>query len=380
MQIISVHVALTTLLVLAVAGCGSDSAKNTSKQSEVEAPGVIVAPVVSKDVVSSIEFVGQSEAFQTVDLRARVSGTLLERAFEEGGRVEVGALLYEIDPAEFIATRDAAAAKVARAEATLVEAEKSRERYEVLLKRETASEAKFDEAKAKEGQAKADLAAAKADLERAALDLGYTKILSPISGKIGRTSVDAGNLIGPDSGILATVVTLDPIYVVFSITERDFLNYQARVREGKVAAFTPRIRLANNLIYEKQGQVNFVDNRVDPTTGTIKARLTFSNPDGIILPGQFVNVIMSSAEPQKSLVVPQASVQENQAGAFVLVVNAENRVEPRPVTTGQASGNDVVVREGLTEGEMIIVDGIQKVRPGALVNPVAQKQTEKEQG
>ncbi len=367
-----VIVILASLMTI-VAGCSDSDQSKTAHNEKENAPGVVVQPVVSKAVTASVEFVGQTEQYQKVDLRARVNGTLLNRAFVEGAKVEVSALMYEIDPAEFIAARDAAAAKVARAEATLVEAERSRERYETLVARETASVARFDEAKAKEGQSKADLAAAKADLERANLDLGYTKIASPISGKVGRSSVDAGNLIGPDSGILATVLTLDPIYVIFSVTEREFLNYQARVRDGKAEEFTPKIRLANNLIYPPEGKLNFMDNRVDPTTGTIKARLTFPNPDGIVLPGQFVNVILMSAEPQEQLIVPQAAVQENQAGAFVLVVDGESRVQTRPITTGQTSGTDVVVTDGLTEGETIIVDGIQKVRPGGLVNPVARE-------
>jgi membrane fusion protein (multidrug efflux system) len=337
-------------------------------------PAVVVTPVISQPIAASVEFVGQSEAFQSVDLRARVTGFLIEQPFKQGEPVKKGDVLFVIDPSEYNAARDAAAAKVARAEATLEEAELQLARYRTLTERGTTSEAKLDEAKATAGQARADLAGAKAELEKAQLDVSYTKIVAPLDGRIGGSSVDVGNLIGPDSGILATIVALDPIGVHFAVSERDYLDYQQAVNAGQASGFTPRIRLANGQVYPHDGKLDYIDNRVDPSTGTIKVRVEFPNPDRLLLPGQFVNVTLVSAEPEDQLVVPQAAVQENQSGPFVLVVGKDNKVELRPIETGQRSGTKIAVAEGLTAGESIIVEGIQKVRPGATVNPVQQQE------
>ena len=213
-----------------LAGC-SEGDKTAAPASQ-PAPGVETTPVVSKPVASSLEFVGQTEAVQTVDLRARVTGFLLEEKFEEGSEVKKGDVLYVIDPSEFDANRDAAEAKVDGVEATIRETELQLARYRELRDRGTASEAKLDEAKAQAGRARADLAAAQADLERAKLDVGYTQITAPINGRIGKSTVDVGNLIGPDSGVLATINDLDPIRVSFAVSERDFLNYKEAQKAG----------------------------------------------------------------------------------------------------------------------------------------------------
>ena len=212
--------------------------------------------VTSEAVASSFAFVGQSEAFQKVELRARVTGFLNERAFVEGEQVTRDEQMFVIDPSEYVANRDAAKAKVAGSQATLSEAVLNLERYRKLLEKGTASQAKYDEAVAKEGQARADLEAAKADLKRAELDVGYTKITSPIEGRVGSASVDVGNLIGPDSGVLATVVTLAPIHVAFSISEREYLNFRQAMKEGKQGEVKPRIQLANDKVYPHDGTLD----------------------------------------------------------------------------------------------------------------------------
>ena len=368
MRISAISRLLALAACLSLAACNNEP--NATARGQGPPPSVTVAPVTAEPVANSMVFVGQTEAHQKVDLRARVTGVLIKQAFKEGAVVEKDALLYEIDPSEFNAARDSAAAKVERAKATIVEAERQLERYKILVERGTSSEASLDEAVAKEGQARADLAAAEADLKRSELDVGYTKIHAPIRGKIGKSTVDEGNLIGPDSDILATVVAMDPIRVVFSVSEQQYLAYRQAEQENRAEEFIPRIRLADNEIYAHKGIWDFLDNQVDPDTGTVQLRLQFPNPDGLILPGQFVNVILESAQPEDQIVVPQASVQSNQSGPFVLVVDAENRVELRTVQTAARIETKVVVSNGLTEGEMIIVDGIQKVRPGATVNPV----------
>lgn len=356
---------LLGLVLIALAGCGQD--EQGAVGANQPAPSVVTQAVQARDVSSVVEYVGRSEASQRVDVRARVNGVLLKRPFKEGMPVKSGDLLFSIDPAEFQANRDSAEANVARANAAVEEAVNNLLRYQELLKRDVASRAKFDEAKAKDGAARAELAAAKAVLEKAELDLAYTKISSPIDGQSGRAKADVGNLIGPDSGTLVTVVKLDPIYVVFSIGEREYLNYRERSTNGDSQKLTPRIRLANDELYPHDGRFDLIDNEVDPATGTISVRVTFPNPDRLLVPGQFVNVVLISEKPEKRVVVPQAAVQENQTGPFVLVVGPGNRVESRPIKTGQRVGQSIVALEGLEAGETIIVEGVQKVRPGGTV-------------
>lgn len=355
---------IALLVSLFLSAC--DSGEKTGAEDR-PLPSVVVEAVTAQDVASQADFVGRTEASQRVDVRARVSGTLLKRPFEEGGEVKEGAVLFEIDPAEFDADLLSAEAKLAKAQASLDENDRSLARYEVLLEREAASEAQYDIAKSKADQSRADVTAAQADVERAKLDLSYATITSPINGRSGISDVDVGNIIGPDSGVLVTVLDLDPMYVLFSVGERDYLNFMEAKKNGKTAEFTPQIRLANDKLYEFPGKVEVIDNKVDPATGTINVRLTFPNPDRILVPGQYVSVLLTGANPEKHIVIPQAAVQENQAGPFVLIVDGDGRVEARPVKTGDRIEDGVVVLDGLAEGETLVVEGIQKVRPGAEV-------------
>jgi membrane fusion protein (multidrug efflux system) len=359
----------------ALSACDDRTGSKDKTQTARPIPAVVVAPVTSKPVAASADFVGQAKAFQLVEIRARITGFLLERAFKEGSEVKKSDTLFKIDPAQYNAARDAAAAKVAGRKATKFEAESQLARFVPLRKSGTITQAKLEEAKARVELVRAELTAAEAELKRVELDVGYTVIASPIDGRIGGSTVDVGNLIGPNNDVLATIVSLDPIHVTFSISERSYLNYaQARMR-GETTGMTPKIRLANDQIYPHDGKVDFVDNRVDPSTGTIRVRASFPNPDSLILPGQFLNVTLVSSDPEEQVVIPQASVQANQAGPFVLIVNNDNIVEVRPVKTGQLVGSKIAVSEGLEVGETIIVEGIQKVRPNAKVNPVMKSAT-----
>jgi len=364
---------LMGIALVVVSACEEQGSADKGK---APVPAVVVQPVISKPVASATEFVGQTEAFQSVDLRARVTGFLLKRSFKEGYRVKKGDVLFVVDPSEYIAAREAAAAKVEGGKATILEAASQLARYERLEKSGTYSPAQLDSARAKEGLARANLAAYEADLKLAELNVEYTQIISPIDGRIGASKADVGNLIGPDSEVLATVVALDPIRVNFMVSERSYLDYtQARQKDDSFG-FTPRILLANNQIYPHDGKLDFVDNTVDPSTGTIRVRVEFPNPDRLILPGQFVNLTLVSEQREDQLVVPQAAIQENQTGPFVLVVDKDSKVELRPVKTGQRDGTEITVTDGLTAGETIIVQGIQKVRPGAEVKPVSAQTSE----
>lgn len=351
---------------LLMTGC-SDSPQQTQGQPGQPAPTVSVISVETQPFSASVDFIGRTKAFSLVDLRARVTGFLAAQFFAEGRDVKRGEQLYQIDTAEFDAAVAAASAGLERAQAALTAAEQTYNRSKTLAGRGAISEASLDEAIAALSKAKADVAAAEAELQTAELNLSYTTITSPLDGRIGSSVVTPGNLIGPDTGILATVVALDPIRVVFSVSEQVHIRVQQNRRDGKEQEMVPRIRLANNDIYEHPGEFRFIDNQIDPSTGTVSVHVDFPNPDEILLPGQFVTVMLSPKELQQEILIPQASVQLNQAGPFVLLVDKDGKVEVRPIKTGERSGTQIVVAEGLTVGETVIVSGIQKVRPGAAV-------------
>ena len=353
---------------------------DSSKTSDADAPlpGVVAQVVTDEDVSDQTDYVGQTRASQRVDIRARVDGTLLKRPFEEGQEVSDDTVLYEIDPAEFEANLLSANAQLAKAEASYAENKRNLERYTTLVEKDSpaVSESQFDIAKSKADQSAAEVSAGKAEVERAKLDLGYATISSPISGRAGISTVDVGNLVGPDSGILVTVLALDPIDVDFAVGEREYLNYREAVAAGNAEDFTPQILLANGKLYPHKGTIDVVNNEVDPATGTISIRLKFPNPERLLLPGQYVNVLLIQVQPKRRVVIPQSAVQENQAGPFVLIVDGEGKIESRPIKTGARVGTGVVVEEGLVPGETLVVEGIQKVRPGAKVDVTFQKPSE----
>lgn len=361
--------AVSALAVTAVILAGCSDAP-TGDPSAAPPPAVSVVAVTEKDFSQSQEFVGKTEAFSQVDLRARVTGFLSDQAFVEGAEVAADELLFRIDPAEYQAAVAAATAGVERATALLTQAEQTLERSRELVEKGTIPQATLDDAIAAEGRARADVSAANADLEVANLNLGYTEIHAPIAGRIGPSAIDVGNLIGPDTGVIATVIELDPIRVGFSLAERMYLQVVPAIQAGDVPDILPRIRLADGTMFDQTGTIAFVDNQVDPNTGTVRVFVDFPNPNKLLLPGQFVNVVLTSAEPQQQILIPQVAVQLNQTGAFVLVVGADNRIELRQITTGAIAGTDIVVDAGLTVGELIIIDGIQKVRPGGEVTVV----------
>jgi membrane fusion protein (multidrug efflux system) len=259
-----------------------------------------------------------------------------------------------------------AQAEIERAQAQREAALNEVERARTLIARGNISESELDQREAEANRLAAEIKAGEASLQRAKLDVGYTKITSPIDGRIGRSNFDPGNLIGPESGVLATVVRLDPIYVSFPVSEKAYLDYMKAENQPEI---TPMIRLSDGSMYADSGEVEFVDNRIDPTTGTIQVRATFPNPKRLLLPGQYVTVVLAEAEPEVHPIIPQAAVQENQAGRFVLVVDDANQVEARQVTMGQRVETNWVVLDGLREGELVIIEGMQKVRPGAVVEP-----------
>jgi len=333
-------------------------------------PAVTVAPVVSRQVTDTATFVGRVVAVDKVDVVARVPGFVEERNFTEGQLVKKGDLLFRIERDTYKAAVDQQAANLAKAKATEVNASLQLKRNQELVKSQAATQATVDQLAALEQAAQADILQAQALLEQARINLGYTEIQSPIDGKIGIARFTVGNLVQPSSGPLATIVSQDPIYVTFQPSEADVIAYKRRLAEsgGKNPHLTIHIKLPDGSIYPHPGLTNLLDVQVQPDTDTVTVRAQLPNPEGLLIPGGVVGVIVERGAPQQSLVVPQAAVLLDQAGHYVMVVDDTKKVEQRRITTGSEQGRDVVVTQGVKEGELVIVEGVQKVRPGQVVS------------
>ena len=345
-------------------------------QSPAAAPKVIVAAAAMREVVDDATFVARVEAVDAVDLIARVEGFLEEIVVKNGQRVRAGDRLFEIEAETYAASVAGAEADLARAEANLALARVELDRRRQLVARDAAPQSELDVALANEKVAEADLAAAEAALRRARLNLSYTGIAAPIEGRIGRVQSSVGDLVGPGTGALATIVRERPIFVTFSLSERQYTTIVQQTLDDGGDATTPpadlpvTVTLANGTTLDETGALAFTDNRIDPSTGTIAVRAQFANASGLLVDGAFVSVRIAEATPTARLVVPQAAVQRDQRGDFVLVIGSEQTVEQRYIETGRTVGTDFIVTSGLQDGESVIVEGLQRVRPGVPVDPV----------
>ena len=341
-----------------------------AQQSDPAPPSVIVQAIEEKDVTPEFRYVGRVVATDTVSIRARVQGTLEARNFVEGSIVEKGQLLFSIEKPPYEVVVDQRKAELASAKATVVNATADFTRQKSLEGQEFASEAKLDQAKAAKLTAEADVLKAEAALRAAELDLGYTNLTSPITGKISTANYSVGNLVSANSDPLATVTSMDPVYVTIGVSEKDMLETRKRGIDLKNPPVAPTLRLSDGSSYDQPGAFNYLSPDVNQSTDTIVARAQFANPKGILLPGQFVTVVIRPKETERSIVVPQVAVQRDGQGYYVLVIDRENKVEVRRIEADRQVGTDWVVSSGLVTGERVIVDGIQKVRPAMVVNPV----------
>ncbi|MFW5679363.1 MAG: efflux RND transporter periplasmic adaptor subunit [Pseudomonadota bacterium] len=338
-------------------------------------PAVVVQAIETRTLVESESFIGRMEAIEEVDLRARVTGFLERVAFRDGEDVRAGDTLYEIERARYEADLAAAEADVARAQAEVEAARLALRRSETLTARDAVSEARLDEAQARFDAAEATLRQREATVRQAALDLSYTTITAPIGGRIGATRLTAGNLVEPTTAPLARIVQLDPIRARFFVADVDYVALQRQLDddgEPLEERFEVHLRLPDDTVYEPAGTIDFYDTGIDPTTGTLAVRATFANPDRLLLPGQFVTVVVEIGEPRSVPVVPFAAVQQDREGRFVLVVDDAGKVEQRRIEIGTEDGSTYEVVDGLERGEDVVVQGVQRVEDGAEVRAVRE--------
>jgi membrane fusion protein (multidrug efflux system) len=341
-------------------------------------PAVVTADVVTaKDLPLPLEYVGQTAGVKPVEVRARVGGILLRKTYVEGRTVRQGQLLFLIDPAPYRAALDKALGEQAKCKVTLDRAKIEFDRVSGLFAKRALSQKDLDDATADYDSARAALDSARAAVQQARIDLGYTRVTAPVSGITSKETRSEGNLITTDSSgsLLTTVTQVNPLYVDFAIPADEEARNDRLRAEGKLRTvpegISVRIALGDGSEYAVPGRVNFQDRQVDPSTGSIRARATFPNPGGRVLPGQFARVQLVGNYLHRAIVVPQRAVLETQQGNLVYVLTSGDVAQPRSLTTAMSLGDDLVVEKGLAPGERIVVDGVVKVVPNAPVHVVS---------
>jgi RND family efflux transporter MFP subunit len=372
MPALAVSGALIAALV-ALSGCRSEATTAT----QAPAPQVSVASALERDVTEWDEFTGRLEAVESVEVRPRVTGYIESVNFTEGSKVRKGDLLFVIDPRPYRAELSKAEAELARAVASAELAASDAARSEKLVDIKAVSREEYDSRINASREAKASVAAARAAVDSAKLNLEFTRITSPIDGRVSKAVVTTGNLVNGGSNaapLLTTVVSLDPMYVTFEGDEQIYLKYNELSRRGersssRDAANPVLMGLANEDGYPHRGAMVFVDNQVDPRTGTIRARAAFENKDGYFTPGLFARVKLLGHNSYHAVLVDDRAIGTDQGQKFVYVVDAEHKIAYRPVKVGRLSDGLRIVQQGLQAGETVVVNGMQRVHPGVVVAP-----------
>lgn len=368
-------VLFTTWLVL-LAGC----AEEMPPPPVVE---VVVDEVVSEPYQPKSRYVGRLQAQDDVAIQARVTGYLVSRDFREGDLVEEGEVLYTLDASEYEAARARARADLAAAVANQANTLRNYKRGRELLPKGAISEAEMDDLEANNLDADARIEAARAQVTSAEVNLGFTTIKAPITGRIGRSSASVGDLVGPNSGNLTTLVSIDPIEALFQVSEATYIAAVGEgLRDGLDADALRRIEvsleLTNGVLYPEVGRIDYFANRIDQSTGTLEARAQIPNPHSVLVPGQYVRVILQDTNLLEGLFVPQAAVQADQQGSFVLTVDGGSNVVRRNVELGARRDDRVLVKKGVEEGDRVVVRGLQQVRPGMPVKTRSLTQQEQQ--
>lgn len=367
----------TTALFLTACKGGSDA----GQAPQQAAPQVTVIQVRAEAAPVTTELPGRTTPFQIAEIRPQVGGIIQERLFTEGAEVAAGELLYRIDPATYEAALESARAALARAEANAETARVRAERYAELVKIKAVSTQAHDDAVAAHKQAQAEVAAARAAVSTARIDLDRTQVKAPIAGRIGRSSVTAGALVTANQEqALATVQQLDPIYVDLTQSGSELLALRRAMDEGRIqrnqAGETPvRLIFEDGTEYAHEGQLAFSEVTVDPTTGTVTLRAVVPNPEHTLLPGMYVRARIDLGVNENAILLPHAAVQRDPRGnAVAMVVNGEDTVEARPLKVARATNEHWVVTAGLSSGDRVVVDGLQRIQPGAKVSVVSAGQ------
>jgi RND family efflux transporter MFP subunit len=360
------------LIALTVSGCARNEAAET--HAGPPAPQVTVAAALSRKVTEFDEFTGRFEAVERVEVRPRVSGYISSVNFKEGSEVKKSEVLFVIDPRPYQAERDRAAAGLAQARSQQVLARSERDRGTKLLAQHAISQEEFDTRTAGSEQAEANVEAAKAALDAAALNLEFTRVTAPISGRISRALVTSGNFVTNGQTPLTTLVSQDPIYVSFDGDEQEYLKYSRLAHDAAAdkshdANSPVLVGLANENGFPHKGVMVFVDNALDPQTGTIRSRALLDNHDRDFTPGLFARIRLQGSAQHDAVLVNDSAIGTDQTVRYVLVVDKGNKVEYRPVQLGPVIDGLRVVQSGLSPGETIVVNGLQRVRPGAQVQP-----------
>lgn len=362
---------------LPLIGCQDKPPAATGDRPPTEVTVVTLAPA---DVNLTTELPGRAVAFRKAEVRPQVSGILQQRLFEEGATVEAGQQLYQINADRYEAAVQTAKANLAKAKANAASAQAREKRYTDLLAQKAISQQAYDDALATSRQAQAEVAVSEAALVTAQIDLDYTQVLAPISGRIGKSNVSEGALVSAQqTGILATIHQLDPIYVDLAQPAARVVELRRQVMSGELATedSTPvNITLEDDTVYPHQGELQFAEMNVNESTGTVVVRALFPNPDHLLLPGMFVRAEILEGVRSQALLVPQRGVTRDREGnATALVVNNDNLVELRTLTAGRSVGSHWLVEKGLAAGDRVIVEGLQKVAPGAVVSAVEANTT-----
>lgn len=367
--------ALIAAVSVFLAGCGNGG---TAQGGATPPPAQVgVVTVTQGDVGLVTELPGRLEASRVAQVRARAAGILQKRLFREGSDVKAGQPLFSIDPAPYAAATASAKAGQARAEANLAQASALAERYKPLVEANAISKQEYANAVAAQKQAEADVAVGKANVQTAGINLGYASVTAPISGRIGRALVTEGALVGQgDATQLAVIQQINPVYVNFTQSASEVMKLRAAMESGQFKrasgedAASVRIVLEDGTEYPRPGRLLFSDLTVDATTGQVTLRAEVPNPGGQLLPGLYVRVRLEQAQATNAVTLPQQAVTRTAQGDSVMVVDATGKVASRPVKIGSAKGSQWVVLDGLKTGEQVMVDGFQKLQPGALVKPV----------
>jgi membrane fusion protein, multidrug efflux system len=326
-------------------------------------PAVGTVYAERKPIAQTLDFVGRVEAIDRVAIQARVKGYLDAILFKEGDFVKKGDPLYRIEKGLFQAAVEQAQGALERTKAAKTLTAIQLQRAQELLTRNAGTAVARDQALAADQQAQGAILADQASLDTANINLGYTDIVSPISGKVSRTNLTAGNVVGPDSGALTLIVSQDPMYVTFPVSQRQFLQTHVGGQQADIKDIKVRLRFADGSAYDQEGTINFVDVSVNRATDTVMVRAAMPNPAGILVDGQFVSVALESGQPLEKVIIPQGALIADQEGVYVFVVEDGKAVVKR-IKTGGESGPNVVVDEGLKGGEQIVVEGLQSIRPG----------------